>query len=107
MTDIYASAAESAKRNDTEFISYDSIPQRPNEQQETRNNNYKSILSNLVDDFNAPPDVQPAQDKLTKESIIAESNLSVKEKIQVRNFGKLSQSIREIGRRSQNTHSGQ
>lgn len=101
MTDIYASAAESAKRNDTEFISYDSIPQRPNEQQETRiiiiNNNYKSILSNLVDDFNAPPDVQPAQDKLTKESIIAESNLSVKEKIQVRNFGKLSQSIRELG----------
>ena len=97
MTDIYASAAESAKRNDTEFISYDSIPQRPNEQQETRNNNYKSILSNLVDDFNAPPDVQSAQDKLTKESIIAESNLSVKEKIQVRNFGKLSQSIRELG----------
>lgn len=97
MTDIYASAAESVKRNDPEFISYDSVPQRFNEQQESRNNNYKSILSDLVDDFNAPPDMQPAQDKLTKESIIAESNLSVKEKIQVRNFGKLSQSIRELG----------
>ncbi len=58
---------------------------------------YKNILSELVEDFSSPTDTKPAQDKPTKDKIIAESNLSIKEKIQVRNFGKLTQSIQELG----------
>lgn len=61
------------------------------------NPHYKSVLAGLVGDFDEPTDTHPAQDKLTKDKLIAESNLSVKERVQVRNFGKLTESIRELG----------
>ena len=93
--------AESKASPSDDFISYNSdgfyndLRDVSNSENTT---NYKSILSDLVEDFDTQPNNESySQDKLTKDQIIAESNLSVKEKIKVRNFGKLSQSIRELG----------
>lgn len=61
------------------------------------NQNYRNVLSKLMQDFDGDNDAQNTTEKLTKENIIAESNMSVREKIQVRNFGKLTESIRDLG----------
>lgn len=98
------SAPETAEHKNSvtdEFLSYNSDGFYDESNDVKKNDgaaaNYKSILSDLVEDFDVPQNQQTPQEKLTKDQIIAESNLSVKEQIKVRNFGKLSQSIRELG----------
>ena len=77
-------------------------PVRPSVAQ-SASNEYRDTLSSLIDGFNssrqvgasAPIQQQAQQPKI--DEIRAKSDLSVKEKIQVKNFGRLTESIREMG----------
>ena len=56
------------------------------------------MLEGLVPGYGGITESESAKtDATATEDIVAESPMTVKEKIQVRNFGKLSQSIRNLG----------
>ncbi len=77
------------------FLKYNPEPTSANEPKTSfTNTHYRSALSELIDDFSNEP---TQSEKLTKETIIAESSMPIREKIQVRNFGKLTEEVRELG----------
>lgn len=80
---------------ENEFIRYDATPAYDYTSSPRSNNDltYKKALGELVDLDDEEPEPAP----LVKEPIDEEPGLSVKEKIQVRSFGRLSQSIRDLG----------
>ncbi len=93
----------------TEFLRYDTPISTEHEQQQTTttiNDTYRSTLNALFE-RNQPqptePEPQtesPAQDKpkqQNRDELITQGSLEVKENIQVRSFGRLSESLREMG----------
>ncbi len=90
---------ESKETSKTDFLRYNTEITSSSTQHSTpmtSNTNYRSVLSELLDDFHNGED-EKTVDELTKETIIAESTTNVREKIQVRNFGKLTEAVRELG----------
>ena len=66
--------------------------------QQSNDTEYKSSLSHLIDGFNTPFTEESATStEINKDTLLAQGSLSVKEKIQVKNFGKLTESMREMG----------
>lgn len=106
-SDLHNDNASSFSEN--EFMGYHINENSVTETEHTSNNynkssNYKNLLSSLIDNFDTESDIktitQSEQSDIfseTQSETIPEETLSVKEKVQVRNFGKLSQSIRELG----------
>lgn len=80
--------------------SYEPVQTQPAPKPTTSSNDneYKSSLSHLIDGFNTPfAEESAVSTEINKDTLLAQSSLSVKEKIQVKNFGKLTESMREMG----------
>lgn len=96
-----AATETTAQTYSSEFLSYNtplpSKPAVPREETRRPSTQYRAMLSGIIEDFEPESDNRQQSTTLKKEEIIAESTLSVKEKIRVRNFGKLTDSIRELG----------
>ncbi len=89
----------------TEFLRYDTPAPT---QQQTTNDTYRSTLSALfdtkvqsqstIDTPDAPStQVQEKPKRQERDEMIAQGSLEVRENIQVRSFGRLSESLREMG----------
>lgn len=98
-----AATIEPTKNASPEFLSYDTEVPYTQYRAETykrppTDDNYRSMLEGLVPGYGGITESESAKtDAAATEDIVAESPMTVKEKIQVRNFGKLSQSIRNLG----------
>ena len=98
-----AATIEPTKNASLEFLSYDTEVPYTQYHAETykrppADDNYRSMLEGLVPGYGGITESESAKtDAAATEDIVAESPMTVKEKIQVRNFGKLSQSIRNLG----------
>lgn len=93
---------EQPKKNSPDFLSYDTeVPYTTYQPEPGRQNpiddNYRTMLEGFVADYGATTEPEKQREHARVEEPVAENTMSVKEKIQVRNFGKLSQSIRELG----------
>ncbi len=93
---------EPQKKSTPDFLSYDTeIPYSSYQPETHRQNpiddNYRTMLEGFVTDYGAPAEIEKPHEKPLSDEPISETPMSVKEKIQVRNFGKLSQSIRDLG----------
>lgn len=93
---------EPQKKSSPDFISYDTeIPYSSYQPEPRRQNpvddNYRTMLEGFVADYSSPVESDKPHEKSIPDEPISENTMSVKEKIQVRNFGKLSQSIRDLG----------
>lgn len=93
---------EYQKKNSPDFLSYDTeIPDTPYQTETRKQNpmddNYRTMLEGFVADYGTPSEPEKPCEKPHVDDPVSESTMSVKEKIQVRNFGKLSQSIRDLG----------
>ena len=98
-----AATIEPTKNASPEFLSYDTEVPYTQYHAETykrppTDDNYRSMLEGLVPGYGGITESESAKtDAAATEDIATESPMTVKEKIQVRNFGKLSQSIRNLG----------
>lgn len=95
-------AQEQPKKSSPDFLSYDTeIPYTPYQPETRKQNpiddNYRTMLEGFVTDYGVPSEPEKTREKAHVDEPVSESTMSVKEKIQVRNFGKLSQSIRDLG----------
>ncbi len=93
---------EPQKKSTPDFLSYDTELPYTSYQPETHkqnpiDDNYRTMFEGFVTDYGAPAEIEKPHEKPLSDEPISETPMSVKEKIQVRNFGKLSQSIRDLG----------